>query len=383
VRERRFTPPARLRAARAAHRLLRFAAMMRQAMVCAMLLVASCGPRMVNHQVTSRTYAAPSSATCGQELASATFVGTGARWGEAIDVGACGVNGLMGYLTVQIDGGDEHQQRVGAEQPVSGRCAAALPVAASASSERGAGDGAVAGGGARAAAVAVATATATPVMVEVGDRADACFTSGTWSVGLGRVPKGASIRVRFWSKVPVELRGSMLRLTHSYQQPNVSDAAWEKHLEKEEARWRSAPRDPAADAALQAYLDERKAMPASAPPPPRAEQRPPMPSAHSEWIPGFWHWDRRDWTWVAGSWRVPERDETVTAPSPPPALRVELAPGAIAGLVWIPGYWAWDGGAYRWIPGAWARPPHAGLQWRGATWSARGRGVVFVPGGWR
>src|SRR5215831_7129668 len=44
-----------------------------------------------------------------------------------------------------------------------------------------------------------------------------------------------------------------------------------------------------------------------------------------------------------------------TMPPPPWKQPVPISPGR--GLVYVPGNWAWNGGAWVWIPGAWMTPP--------------------------
>ena len=125
------------------------------------------------------------------------------------------------------------------------------------------------------------------------------------------------------------------------------------------------------------------------PPPPQAETQPPRPSEHAEWVPGSWQWNgTNDWVWLGGGWRVPEQDraqhKTATAPTPPPAVRVEAPPPQpIASAVWAPGYWAWNGGQWIWIGGHWAVPPRAGATWRPSTWIPEGVQLRLDPGGWR
>ena len=69
----------------------------------------------------------------------------------------------------------------------------------------------------------------------------------------------------------------------------------------------------------------------------------------------------------------------------PPAPIVEtriVAPGR--GYVWIPGFHAWDGRAYRWRPGRWERGPRASARWVPARWiHDRRHGWYLVEGRWR
>jgi hypothetical protein len=154
---------------------------------------------------------------------------------------------------------------------------------------------------------------------------------------LGRLRPNSIIEVHVWSKLPRDMLGARLRITHSIDKPNVSDAEWEKHLAKEEAdaekRWREQERKrkkegkpPPEYPPLTHHDDE----PTGAPPPPMAEVRPPAPAATAEWVPGYWMWSRQ-WLWVAGRWQAP--------PAP--------------GMVWQPGRWQRGPRAYIWITGAW------------------------------
>jgi hypothetical protein len=128
--------------------------------------------------------------------------------------------------------------------------------------------------------------------------------------------------------------------------------------------------------------------PADRPPPaPQSETQPPKPSEHAEWIPGSWQWSGADWVWLGGGWRVPEQDRaqklTATAPSAPPAARVEAPPPQpIASAVWAQGYWHYASGQWVWVPGHWAVPPRAGATWRPSTYVSDGVQLRLDPGGW-
>ena len=127
--------------------------------------------------------------------------------------------------------------------------------------------------------------------------------------------------------------------------------------------------------------------PRGPPPAPLAEEQPPKPSLHAEWVPGGWTWDGWDFKWTGGGWRVPESDIrarlTVTAPSAPPPPRVEVAVAQpIAGAIWVPGAWHWNGASWVWLGGAWRMPPQVGLRWRAPSWVVSSRGVQLDPGRW-
>ena len=257
------------------------------------------------------------------------------------------------------------------------------------------------------------------------------------------------IRIRLWSNLPNDLEGVSFVVAHTVARPSVSDEEWIAHLRAE--REERARQDRARHEAEQRRLDawtahcnahhedtqcwgpggyegaiarrrraeedaprlarEREelarqiaarqaaqaasappppppAHPEGPPPPPRAEARPPQPSVHATWTPGYWHWHAARWVWIGGSWEVPpedlERDQTVQAPHAPPPLQVEVQPAAPAPqMVWVPGYWQWDGARFVWIAGRWDLPRSQGATWQAPSWRPGSRGAVFVPGRWQ
>jgi hypothetical protein len=167
-----------------------------------------------------------------------------------------------------------------------------------------------------------------------------------------------------------------------------------------EARAAAAPPPNPADAAKLARwcaIEAHHGQPACAPPaptkpadrpppPPQIEEKPPKPSDNAEWIPGMWVWDGADYRWTSGGWRVPDEDriakKTPTAPAPPPPDRVETIPvQPVAGAVWVPGYWHWEGKDWVWVPGRWRMPPPAAPHWRKPVWVIDGGRVRLEPGG--
>lgn len=77
--------------------------------------------------------------------------------------------------------------------------------------------------------------------------------------------------------------------------------------------------------------------------------------------------------------------------APPPPLQAEVVPappppprGAHARpWVWQPGYWRWNGRAYRWVSGHYVRGPRVGAVWVPGEWVVvRGR-YVWHAGHWR
>ena len=229
---------------------------------------------------------------------------------------------------------------------------------------------------------------------------------------------GAEIRIRIWSEEPNLLEGTLFVVHHEARQPNVSDEQWLAHLEQQaearrrrnEERWaasrrrseariqrceanpdrdecRPRPRRTTTSAVAQRPPPSPEPpRPDGPPPPPPSETRPPQPSPNATWISGYWRWYEARWIWQAGGWEIPPEDleagRLVTAPAPPPALRVEAAPPMPAPhMVWVAGYWQWDGARWVWVVGHWVIPqPDA--TYVAPRWRARGAGVVFVPGRW-
>jgi hypothetical protein len=68
--------------------------------------------------------------------------------------------------------------------------------------------------------------------------------------------------------------------------------------------------------------------------------------------------------------------------TPPPPPRVEVIPAPRPGLVWAPGYWAWDGYRHIWVEGRWVaeRPGYA---YTPGHWEQRGPRWYFEPEQWR
>jgi len=68
---------------------------------------------------------------------------------------------------------------------------------------------------------------------------------------------------------------------------------------------------------------------------------------------------------------------------PPPPLPVYVQPPIPApGFIWVPGYWAWDGGGYYWVPGTWVEPPYVGALWTPGYWGWSSGVYVFHGGYW-
>ena len=72
-----------------------------------------------------------------------------------------------------------------------------------------------------------------------------------------------------------------------------------------------------------------------------------------------------------------------TSTETPPALQDEEQPPlAVAGNLWIPGYWAWGPTGYYWVPGQWVAPPRVGVLWTPGYWAYDGSEYVFYSGYW-
>ena len=350
----------------------------------------SCGPRLQHKSVATRTYA--SNANCAQDLASTAFIADGARWGESITVVACGMHAIAGHIEISADRVDVG--RIAWSYPFgdradNGRCLAS--------------DAEVAAAGRNPTDTAATTGTptsrgrpaktqspgATTAFQPVSWSGEVCPGATSTNIGLSQLHPGSEIRVRVWSQQPNDVSGAMLRIVHNVDEPNVSDEKWQAHLDREEERWRREDQRRAEEERLRPGQKTRfqPKQPAAPPPAPRSQERPPQPSVNAQWIPGYWHWTENRWIWLAGQWRVPDADVaaglTVTAPHGPPTPRNDSRPPAPAvGMVWVAGYWLWNGGTYVWVRGHWRFAPRVGVRWRGPTWRPGARGVVFVPGRW-
>ena len=88
-------------------------------------------------------------------------------------------------------------------------------------------------------------------------------------------------------------------------------------------------------------------------------EQPICPADGLLWTPGYWAYDDDDgYYWVPGTW--------VEAPEP--------------GFLWTPGYWGWGNGFYIWNAGYWG--PHVGF-YGGINYGFGYFGVGFGGGEWR
>jgi hypothetical protein len=68
------------------------------------------------------------------------------------------------------------------------------------------------------------------------------------------------------------------------------------------------------------------------------------------------------------------------APPDLPVYDQPVCPGE--DYIWVPGYWAWDGGDYYWVPGTWVLAPEPGFLWTPGYWGWGDGGYFFTAGYW-
>jgi len=87
-------------------------------------------------------------------------------------------------------------------------------------------------------------------------------------------------------------------------------------------------------------------------------EQPPCPEPGLMWTPGYWAYDEDGYYWVPGTW----------------------VPVPFEGALWTPPYWGWDGGLYMFHPGYWGM--HVGY-YGGVNYGFGYMGIGFVGGMWR
>lgn len=82
-----------------------------------------------------------------------------------------------------------------------------------------------------------------------------------------------------------------------------------------------------------AYSDDRgyRVARTSTPPPTPAEVQPPPPAPNALWVPGYWIYDGRTYTWVGSRWEIPPPLARSYVPA-----HAETRDGR---SVFVPGYW--------------------------------------------
>ena len=76
------------------------------------------------------------------------------------------------------------------------------------------------------------------------------------------------------------------------------------------------------------------------------------------------------------------RTEIIVVQKAPPALRAERIPAARRGFEWVPGYWDWNGRRYTWVAGHHERV-RPGYVYARPEWRRDRGGWVMVRGGWQ
>jgi hypothetical protein len=72
-----------------------------------------------------------------------------------------------------------------------------------------------------------------------------------------------------------------------------------------------------------------------------------------------------------------------TAPTPPPAPHETMPAPPAPNAVWVPGFWIYDGRTYTWMSGRWELPPPLARAYVPAHSEVRNGQVVYVPGYWQ
>ncbi|WP_428264477.1 hypothetical protein [Haliangium sp.] len=166
------------------------------------------------------------------------------------------------------------------------------------------------------------------------------------------------------------------------------------------------------------------------PPPPRKEVIPEAPGDNVQWVAGYWkyHAQLEDFVWIEGTFVVrappepppvaaappevaapaetpppvqaddppppeqPDEDEPEgevaqplderVPPKPAPRREVIPPPPAVAGAIWVPGYWRLHGTTWRWVAGRWHVRRKRGERFRPPSVEVRGGVKIYLPGGW-
>ncbi len=326
-----------------------------------------------------------------------------AKYGERIEVYACGKHAITGnyrMTTTRKHSKSDTYERAfgyGFDNKACKGTAIAHATTASASGGAGAGAGNAKGGDGPTSA---APANIEPTkLTKTSDISTDCvrtyITEYGWSSYDSYPAFDGKLVIDIWSEEPNDLEGLVFVLerhavvadmtTERWKAYHAAYNAWYKvyraHLDGELASGRSRIVD--------------RSVKTPPPPAPRTEKPSPKPSKNARWIPGYWLYEQAKFHWIAGLWDVPEedikRELTVQAPTPPPAEPVHeeqpTEPAPTRTAVWTPGSWSWDGHAYVWIAGAWRIPPpsSSGAQqtWQRPTWTVRTGRAIYVPGGWR
>ena len=77
--------------------------------------------------------------------------------------------------------------------------------------------------------------------------------------------------------------------------------------------------------------------------------------------------------------RLEQPPQTPPAPTTAEVVTASPAPNAL----WIPGYWTYDGRAYSWLPGHWELPPANARSCVTAHWDQQGERYYWIPSYWQ
>jgi hypothetical protein len=81
-----------------------------------------------------------------------------------------------------------------------------------------------------------------------------------------------------------------------------------------------------------------------------------------------------------GAFSAVSQAQVIVRVAPPPP-RAEVIPAPRHGMVWVNGYWDWNGHRYVWRQGHYVQA-RAGHRWREDRWVQREGGWVREHGGW-
>lgn len=107
--------------------------------------------------------------------------------------------------------------------------------------------------------------------------------------------------------------------------------------------------------------------------------------AGKEWVPGYWREVGENWQWVSGFWTgvSEQKAQPVTYYPEPPAPPNVAPPGdpPRADMMYVPGYYMWNGDRYVWRAGYWT-PGRADYVYVPSHYRWTPYGYVYVPGYW-
>jgi hypothetical protein len=208
-------------------------------------------------------------------------------------------------------------------------------------------------------------------------------------------------RFRFWFHRPVDMEGVVIRFRDQVLVPNEPIERYRAIFAARVAEASKARGKPTSSGSSQSDVARGKV-----PPPPRHEEVPEVPGPEVDWVPGYWeyHAELDDFVWIGGTFVVraaagePAGDELAAdheihddpgprelddsvPPQPAPRRETIPPPPAVAGAVWVAGYWQLEGDTWQWVEGRW-EVPQRGIRFRAPSIEVRGGVKVYVPGGW-